>query len=255
MTLRHKLKCALLFTSLLFTACLACRKPSTQEDANHILSGEPENYSATLVRLIDNGQQREEITSRVACSGEMRREEWTEAGARRALIFRPDLGKSFLLDLDNRVYVETDINPGNTTTETKKPPSKSSDNEPGSLESDAPVTANSNLQTVGGDLFVTGFEEEPTSVETQALPDEQQDGRACKVTQQKATFADGRVEVTKTFRAQSLNGLMVKTEMETVAPSQRTKLTIERRDIKLDISADEFAVPAGFKKVERLLYR
>ena len=256
MTLRHKVKCTLLLMPLLFTACLACNQnPSTSKDANNALAGEPENYSATVIRLIEDGKQREEITTRVVCSGDMRREEWTEAGANRALIFRPDLGKSFLLDLDNRVYVETDFVQVNAASETKKPPAKNSNNEPAPSEGEAPSASRAGLQTVDGDFLIDGFEEEPASIEVHDLPDEKQDGRVCKVIEQKATFADGRVEVTRTFRAQSLNRLIVKTEMETVAPSQRLKITIERRDIKLEISAEEFAVPAGFKKVERLLYR
>ncbi len=264
MTLRHKLKwlllfTTLLFTTLLFTACLACRNqhPSTGKDARPALAGEPETYSAIVVRLIEEANQREESATRIVCSGEMRREEWTEASAKRALIFRPDLGKSFLLDLDNRLYVESDLGPPPTATDSQKSSAKNSNNAP-AAESDAPAAANLpavNLPTVVDDVLVTRIEEEPVSVETRALPDENLEGRVCQVAEQKATFADGHVEITRTFCAASLNGLMVKSERETLASSQRIKITTERRDIKLEVSADEFAVPAGFKKVERLLYR
>lgn len=254
MTLRHKLKCTLLLTTVLFTACLACRKQPTDEGANPPFSSEPEKYSATVVRMIEDGQQREVMTTRVVCSGDLRREEWTEAGATRALIFRPDLGKSFLLDLDNRLYVETDlVQPKTPAESTKKAPPKNSNLAPASSESELPPA--SGLQTVTEDFLTGSFEEEPTSVEVHTLPDETVAERVCKVSEQKATFADSRIEVTRTFRADSLKGLMVKTELESITPAQRTKITTERRDIKLDISADAFAIPAGFKKVERLLYR
>ena len=218
-----------------------------------MLAGEPEKYSATVVRLIEDGELREETTTRVVCSGEWRREEWTEAGAKRALIFRPDLGKSFLLDLDKQLYVETDLVQSHTKPNPKKPPPQTNQTVPATSESEAPAA--SSLQTVTNDFLTADFAEEPTYVETASLPDATQDGRACSVREQKATFGDGRVEITRIFRAQTLNGLIVKTEMESVAPARRIKITTARRDINLEIAADEFAVPAGFKKVERLVYR
>jgi hypothetical protein len=253
MTLGHKLKCALLFSVLFLTACAACRQqnPSTENSDSLIIAGEPPNYSAMVVRLVEAGEQKEETTTRVVCSGEMRREEWTEASSKRALIFRPDLGKSFLLDLDQRVYVETDLAQSSKKKDANKPAAQT-----GALAQPAPESetpAATSLQTVTEDYLNSDFEEEPATLETHALPDAEQDGRPLKVIEQKATFAGGRVETTRIFRAESLNGLIVKTEMESLSP--RIKVTTERRDIKLDISAEEFAVPAGFKKVERLVYR
>src|SRR6266478_5689512 len=81
-------------------------------DSNLEPAGEPEQYSATVVRIIEDGTSRETSVSREARSGEKRREEWTEEGQNRALIWRPDLGKSFLLDLDGRAYVEFEITSG-----------------------------------------------------------------------------------------------------------------------------------------------
>src|SRR5436309_9764236 len=78
-------------------------------DSNVEPAGEPEQYSARVVRIIEDGKSRETSVSREARSGEKHREEWTEEGQNRALIWRPDLGKIFLLDLDGRAYVEFEI--------------------------------------------------------------------------------------------------------------------------------------------------
>ena len=251
MTLRHKLNFALLLAIFMFTACSACRNQNqpANEDLQRELSSEPENYSATVVRLIEDGKHQEEITTRLVCAGDLRREEWVDASGKRALIFRPDLGKSFLLDLDNRLYIETDLTQPNVSTDKKNlsPPNHHQATE--SSESAAPSA--SSLQTVANDFLADSFEEEPTIVETRVLTDAKIGDSMCKVTEQSARFADGRVEITKTFRAPALKGLIVKSEMESVAPSQRLKIIVERRDIKLEVSADEFTVSAGFKKVER----
>src|SRR5258705_1157364 len=87
------------------------RVPPGDSDSNVEPAGEPEQYSATVVRIIEDGTSRETTVSRETRSGEKRREEWTEEGQNRALIWRPDLGKNFLLDLDGRAYVEFEITP------------------------------------------------------------------------------------------------------------------------------------------------
>ncbi|HEX8183253.1 MAG TPA: hypothetical protein VF747_00835, partial [Blastocatellia bacterium] len=93
--------------AFLILASTACRRDAHPvADADPGLSGEPESYSATVVRAIDDGAERELSVTRIARSGEMRREEWNERAGRRALIWRPDQGKAFLLDLDKRIYVE-----------------------------------------------------------------------------------------------------------------------------------------------------
>src|SRR5215470_1249598 len=66
-------------------------------------AGEPAEYSATIVCSVDDGERRELSVTRVARSGDMLREEWTEGGEARALIWRPDIGKSFLLAPSRRV--------------------------------------------------------------------------------------------------------------------------------------------------------
>src|SRR5688572_24821947 len=99
------------FTTLTLAMTNACRNPrqSGHGAADGEPAGEPEQYSATVVRTIDDGTTRETSITGEARSGEKRREEWTEQDQNRALIWRPDLGKGFLLDLDRRLFVELDI--------------------------------------------------------------------------------------------------------------------------------------------------
>ena len=84
-------------------------KPAQNDFVDSNPSGEPEHYSATVVRTVSNGNSQETTITREVRSGEMLRQEWTEENESRVLIWRPDLGKSFLLDLESRTYVETEI--------------------------------------------------------------------------------------------------------------------------------------------------
>lgn len=47
-------------------------------DSSAEAAGEPEQYSATVVRIVEDGTRRETSISREARSGEQRRGEWTE---------------------------------------------------------------------------------------------------------------------------------------------------------------------------------
>src|SRR6188474_1322258 len=72
-----------------------CSKRADPGDDSAKTGGEPEQYSATVVRTIEDGTSRETVVSREARAGEQRREDWTENGRQRALIWRPDIGKAF----------------------------------------------------------------------------------------------------------------------------------------------------------------
>ena len=86
--------------SMLLT--LGCRGTRQTDGNGAELAGEPEQYSATVVRIVEDGTTSETIVSREAHAGEQRRDEWTENGQNRALIWRPDIGKAFLLYIDRR---------------------------------------------------------------------------------------------------------------------------------------------------------
>ncbi len=225
---RALLLVAVAFATLGASACRKSVEPPPQEEA---LRGEPDEYSATVVRTVEDGTGREVSVTRVARSGEMFREEWTEQGRERALILRPDLGKSFLIFPDARTYVESEPVTGVGQT--------------GDGRSEQPEPGASS--PVGPDEIdrATGDAPTPAQVETRALPDQTVEGYSCAVTERRAVFDDGRAEVTRLFRARELAGLAIRVEVE----GRGVKIITERRDIETRVPPDRFAVPADFKKV------
>jgi hypothetical protein len=216
---------ALIITVSLFTVHCRNRVETIKPEA--LIAVEPENYSATIVLTIEDGDRREVIESRTARMGEMRREEWIEAGERRALIFRPDLNRNFLLSLDRQLYVESPITPQEDQTTDDQ---RNSIDEKRAKEIDRAFDASP-----------------PEKIETVSLPDETIDGHLCRVIEKRVTFAGGSVEVSRIFLARDLAGLAVRIE----TASSRIRTVTERRNVR-QASADQFAVPAGFKRVERL---
>ncbi len=215
----------------LLVACAAsCQRRAAETTATPVAAGEPEVYAATVTRLAVDGEAREQSVSEEARRGDWRRDQWTEAGSRRALIQRPDLGKTYLLDLDHHVYVETDLAAHETARTGEEPVP-------------APANPAEEVDRAFRDALV------PIQVESRSLADEVFQGYACQVIESRATFADGRTEVTRSHRARGLAGLPLLIEVESL---NGARLTIERRDIRLDVSEDEFTVPADFKRVERL---
>ncbi len=224
-----------------------CRKHSNPPTIETTIetTGEPETYTATIVRSIEDGEQSFVTETQVARSGDMRREEWTEKGERLALITRFDSGKSFLLKLSQQTYIETDL--ALNVTEKSKPTSVKGIQNSDDAEKPSPATGH---QISAMDFVEDRFAEEPTSLETFALPDVYLASQLCKVVEKRAIFADGRTEVTKIFRAENLSRLAIRTERETSLSTQRLKVVTEWRDIKPDAAPDDFVVPVNFKKVQ-----
>ncbi|MEW6210656.1 MAG: hypothetical protein AB1631_19990, partial [Acidobacteriota bacterium] len=159
-----------LIAAFLFTVHCRNRVETLDEE---IIAGEPENYSATVVRTIESGDRREVIESRACRMGEMRREDWIEAGEHRALIFRPDLNRTFLLSLDRQLYVESPLaTEENQTTDNQQ----SAIDEKRAIEIDRAFESSS-----------------PEKIETVSLPDETIDGHLCRVIEKRAAFAGGGV--------------------------------------------------------------
>ncbi len=221
------------------------RVPPGDGGSNYEPAGEPEQYSATVVRIVEDGTGRETNVSREARSGEKRREEWTEEGRNRALIWRPDLGKSFLLDLDGRAYIELEIASG------QLPESPNGASNPHDVSSArnaaAPDVGDSTLQAID---HYFGNAEPPARVETRVLAPAVIDGHSCAVDEQRAIFRDRHVEITRRFRARDLSGLILRAESEADRGSVRT--ITERRDVRIEVASDTFNVPADFKKLEKL---
>jgi hypothetical protein len=214
-------------------AAEGCRKndgpPQQQPASQGVPSGEPDEYSATIIRTVEDGAGRRVFVTRMARSGAMYREEWGEQAAARALVLRPDLGKSFLLYPDDRTYVETDA-------EANSPAASSAVT--GELSPDPIVSPDYIDSSFGNSLS-------PSRVEARSLADQIIEGYVCAVTEEQAVFDDGRVEVTRAFRARELAGLAVRIEVE----GNGIKVITERRDITLQAPPDSFTVPADFRKV------
>lgn len=243
---------------LLTLSSFGCRsKPQPAIEAAADVAGEPEIYSATVVRAIDDGAEREVSVTRTSRSGDMRREDWVEQGGRRAMIWRPDQGKAFLLDVDGRIYVEFPFffglgsKPDVGSPDQPRGPAAASDDTGGAQTSDAapraidPETVDRAIRDVPS----------PMRVETRWLADRTVDNYVCKVSEQRAVYADGHAEVTTMFRALELAGLAIRIETVAEPPDGSAKIIILRRDVKVDVPPDEFIVPAGFKKVNKLPLR
>lgn len=199
--------------------------------------GEPAHYSATVIVTVDEGGPVEVSRSSVFRSGELYREEWSERGEARALIWRPDMGKSFLLSPDRRVYIESAIGPGEA---------------PAGSRRGADGEARESDPALGADEIERAFDRAPSSEETRRLPDEVVDGHACAVYEKRRSYEGGRAEVTTVFRARDLEGLALKTISETDSGGHRIRVIIRRGDVRTTVNPDVFTVPSDFKKVDRL---
>jgi len=203
------------------------------------MPGEPVNYSAMISRTYDDGTKKVVTVSRVARLGEMLREQWSENGETFVSIWRPELGKVYLLCLERRVYVESELN-GDW-----KPEGRSA------------MTGLSGVPRLDPDAVDRAFdyEDPPEHEETDELPEETIDGRQCRVFLQRTVFANGLIETTRTFRSPELEGLAVRVESETEGGPSRIKILTERREVKTDVTNDQFEIPTGFKRVDSLVLR
>ena len=229
-------------TALSVMLISSCRKPRQAED-DHVtvgLPGAPAQYSATVIRTNYDGTNRETHVTSEAQSGEMRREEWTERDLHRAVIWRPDQGKSFLLDLDRREYVALDVTASHVGAGGKSDFALSS-------QGASDVNPGDTIQAI--DRYFDDSQS-PSRLETRILPAVVIDGHSCKVYEQRSIFLDGHIEITRQFRAEDLEGLPLRIECESAEGGVR--ITTERRDVSLIVPTDSFVVPPDFKRIERL---
>jgi hypothetical protein len=230
--------------SLSILLLVGCRDDGKKNPVEMEPAGEPEKYSATVVRIIDDGAKREITTTHQVRSGEQRREEWTEGNHTKVLILRPADGKGFLLDLDARTYVELDFDESAIRIV-----------QSGRALSNASAATSENIETpdtapLGIDHY---FEDTqlPTSRETVSLPSVMIDGHRCSAFEARVTYPDGHIEKTRKYQAPDLSGLLLRVESE--SDRSNIKMVTERRNVRLEVSIDAFTIPADFKKDERPL--
>ena len=229
-------------TTITVALTIGCRKPQPPAagEADVEQTGEPEQYSATVICTTTDGATTETRLTRVARSGEKWREEWTEKDQKRALILRPDLGKSFLLDLDRRLYVELEI------TAHQMGASAQATGKRGAVSS-AQSDGDSRLQAIDHYFDET---QSPAQVETRMLPPVVIDSHRCRVYEQRTVFVDGHTEITRRYRADDLAGLPLRIDCESEGGGIR--VTIERRDVRLQAGTESFVVPEDFQRIDRL---
>lgn len=228
---------AVAMTIVLLSAGCRHRSRPGESEREDKLRGEPDQYSATVVRTIEDGSERAPSIVREARSGEQRREEWTEQGHNRALIWRPDLGKCYLLDLDRLLFVE--ISPGEANQ---------------SLPDQSRLRDRSGSDSASSLLEIDRAVDDapsPDRVETRMLAGADIAGHSCTVHEERATFPDGHTEITRTFRAGDLDGLALRIEAESEPSSVR--VITERKDVSLEVAPDTFTVPSNFTKVGKLV--
>ena len=219
----------------LASGCRSSAPPASNRPEPEI-PGEPQTYSAVVSRSFDDGARREGTVSLFARLGEKVREQWTQDGETLVSLWRPDLGKVYLLSLERRIYVESELN---------------GDWKP---EVQSAITGGAGTPRLDPDEFDRAFDYEDASerVETEELPEETVDGRSCRVVRQRSVFANGLIETIKTYRAPDLEGMAIRVESETEDGTARIKVLTERRDVRTDVTADQFEIPAGFKPVNSL---
>jgi len=231
--------CLLAVAGVLASGCRTNTDPAQQPRGGVQVPGEPVNYSANVSRTFDDGTNKVVTVSRVARLGEMLREQWSENGETFVSIWRPDLGKVYLLCLERKVYMESELN------DDWKPEVRSA------------IAGLSGVPRLDPDAVDRAFDYEDPSEhdETDELPGETVDGRPCRVLRQRTVFANGLIETTKTFRAPELEGLAVRVESETDGPATRIRIVTERLDIRTDVTPDQLEIPTGFKRVDSLVRR
>ena len=247
----------------LAVATLLCAQAACSRPAAHRESGEPssasqstgpEEYSATVVRTTTSGDNPRTEQTLIAIDGGLTREEWTERGERRALILRPDLGKSYELWLDRRIYTETSLDPdgigGSPGANSVAPAQPANESKTSSDKQGKVDVASSEAPGAEEPDAHLDIEESapPVRHERHDLPDQTIDGHNCKVSEDLSYQPDGRVERVVTFRAMDLKGLAIRTEESGAGPTG-VKVTTERRDVKLSVDPSEFVVPGDFKRV------
>jgi hypothetical protein len=203
-------------------ACSPKPAPAPPPDPATVAGREPESYSATVVRTFERGDERTVAETRFARDGGRVREEWIEARGRLAALVRPDLDRTFLVDLDRNVYVETAMAPP---------------------EPDA-----SAVEGEAFDELFHGSVPEAT-VERVRGGVEDVNGYACVVVRSRIEAPSGGTSEATVWEAGDLGGLALRSE---VRGPQGDRVVTELRDLRVPADPALFELPPGSRRVHAL---
>src|SRR5262249_38995313 len=200
---------------LCLAICLSatgCRRTAPAEQApQRVLGDGPEQYSALVVRTIEQGGSKDVVESRITVFGQMTREDWTEHGEKRALIVRPDLGESYLLFLDKGEFVAQPVDAGARLSGSTGSASPQQSDAGSDLQRGDRSGATLDPIRIENDLSLSA---PPESVSNIALPNATIDNHPCKAFERRAIIPGGTTEITRTYKAIDLSGMTIRTESE-----------------------------------------
>jgi hypothetical protein len=187
-----------------------------------VYGGEPDVYTARVLTEIEDAGGRRVSEGRVARRGDWRRQEWVEAGRRLATIIRPDLGLTYLVDLDRNAYVQR--------------PDREAVEEPGEGVSGEEVEGAFAAAGAGAVLA------------REAAGSEAVDGHPCLVFRTRIEAADGGEGESVVWEAEDLRGLALRSELR----SAGARVVTELRDVQTSVDPALFEPPPGARLVDAL---
>lgn len=187
--------------------------------------GEPDSWSANIVRTFVVNGQSTTSTTEFARSGDRTRIEWTEGGRRMALIIRPDLSVSWLVDVSDNSYVESPLGADGA-------PAPSNDPDPLSAQQvEAAIAAGS-----PSDGFVARRER---------VGEEKIEGHACNVYRSRVEAIDGTVTEATVWEATDFAGLAIRSEIRS-ASGNTVRTDLQR--LQLDPPPETFELTPGARR-------
>jgi hypothetical protein len=178
-------------------------------DASAPSGGEPDSYSAVVVRTFEQSGGQTETRARVARRGDWSRQDWDEGGRHLEALVRPDLGHTFLVDVDRNVCVETALGPP------------------------APDAESGDLTGEGIEVLMAGGGT-GAAVTCERAGTETIDGHPCAVYRSHIEAPGGGSTESTVWEATDLGGLALRSELR---GSDGSRVVTELRDVQ--VPADE----------------
>ena len=184
--------------------------------------GEPDAWSATVVRTFDVDGVAQQSVAQFARLGDRTRTGWTEGDREFALVIRPDLGVSWTIDLSENSYTETPIGP---------------DGAPVATGDSDPLTAQQVEAAVAAGLAADGFVARRERIGEEAI-----DGHKCVVYRSRLEALGGAASEATVWEASDFAGLAIRSEIRSESGQVvRTQL----KQLQRDPDPSLFELPAG----------